>query len=929
MDENGKAKKKLVGDKKWCPPCGKYEPKELFPPGSGQCAAGRQIMQNLKNQSRAQGREKWWEETCADPKKLVRVCNNYKCRCPPPPPGKKREGFNIAVYLEEIRQEQAVLYDGIQEMMSLPHFVSWMAKPKNGSMDPQEAATERHRLHNAEGAITDKLGRVPKHPERVAVKKTDIITDRDAYIKAQTLQLQGKQKKNPMQEDIAKMAYSMREGPKAASSTLGGRSDQAKLLVNAKTAAVLAGGDGAFSDAGRAAIEIGDVRDLDSDEEAAAKQGGDDEDGGGAAEVGAGGKRKKGEAAAAGDAKKQKGAEDKKKPWFDRDSQVAAALRAHQTWQKGMQRDLAAGIEAARDMIESVPTDYEDNVKNEMKLCKNRLYALRLVLGSGGHGGGKDGGASDDPWDMFESKWASRRVVEPPAEAGGGGGAPAAQPCAADAAAAPPADTAGGAPAAELPAETAGGAPATQVADAAAGEGAGAEQQNSAVAPTSAVPVVKKPRWNRDRKDQTSAEETVAIAAKEPGGNDSGPSKPDEEVGGDAGGCDSKSTVANFYQQTGGDGSKALKRYIASFSATSGKPELGSAPPCRSYRSLIVFSEFDTYSEKIEVCETKEALVAISNSMKPFKAAYTDLLSMSKAAVTRLKNAIDDAKKDKAKGADAQGSSGPGKKRGRPKREARQAVLIMVENWSQVADPVKTFPVVDGKVTGDVDWSCPVILRVGVQEYISAQDVGKFQAKFQVDPSRIEPGRSQKKLNKEGSEKFNAAVDAILPELRNLKDEKKKTEQIMPILNTTVFAIAKGRTTCSAESGHLAVVRYGIKVGGCGAQYVYIQRFLPHLPAHEDDYDDDDCDSQVPIHFNHLPTSRTDGCRAEAQYILNAILLHASTDFFRPVSRGGERVDEMVREALDTCSSVAPSSPRGHAGDRMRADGSPHGVQRH
>ena len=35
---------------------------------------------------------------------------------------------------EEERQESAVVYEGIYEMMSRLHFVSWMGKPKNGSM---------------------------------------------------------------------------------------------------------------------------------------------------------------------------------------------------------------------------------------------------------------------------------------------------------------------------------------------------------------------------------------------------------------------------------------------------------------------------------------------------------------------------------------------------------------------------------------------------------------------------------------------------------------------------------------------------------------------------------------------------------------------------------------------------------------------------
>ncbi|CAK0826858.1 unnamed protein product, partial [Prorocentrum cordatum] len=782
VDDHGKAKKGFKGGKKWCPPCGKYESVEVFPPGSGQCGPGRQIMQNLKNAAKSQGKEKWWEEACADPKKLVRVCNNYKARCPPPPPGKKREGFSIATYLEEIRQEQSVIYDGISEMMSLPHFVSWMGKPKNGSMDPQEAAAKWQKLYNTPGAITDKLGHVEKHPERVAVKKSDIITNRDAYINAQTLQLKGDRyataaqpRGSGSQEDIDKMAFSLREGPKATVTANEGRAALAKRLVNAKSAAIIGGGDGAFSESGRAAVEIGDVGELDSDSEEAAEQGDEEEEEGA---EGAGGKRKKGEAGAGGGTpKKQKGSAPK--PWFDRDAQVSAALRSHENWQKGAKADLEKGIESARDVLESVSADVEDNVKNEKKLCKNRLYALRLVLG--------DGASTPEDWDLFDSKPPAMKREGEEAEAEAAPAeVPAAEPGSAGPEAAPPASEAG---------------PAAAVAKTGTG--------------------ITKQRWRR--KDPAAAAGAGEEAHAAPAGaklfEDLGKAPPgDPFKAGDhdqARGGDEASTVAQFYMQTGGDASRALKRYIASFSSSSAKPELGSAPPCRSYRSLIVVSEFDQYTAKIEQAESKEALVAISTSMKPFKAAYVDLLAMAKAAVTRLKNAIDDAKKDtqKDKASDAQVAAAGGRKRGRPKKQAKPEATLMVDNWAQACDSMKSVAAGD-QITPE-DMKLPLIVRIGVgpeiQKFVPEDDLSKFELKFKTDPSRDEPGRCQKKIKPEGVEAFSSKIGAIFP---GLLADSKTTEAVKAHLTTTLFAVAKGRTTCSAEAGHLAVVRFGIKALG-------------------------------------------------------------------------------------------------------------------
>ena len=55
---------------------------------------------------------------------------------------------------------------------------------------------------------------------------------------------------------------------------------------------------------------------------------------------------------------------------------------------------------------------------------------------------------------------------------------------------------------------------------------------------------------------------------------------------------DDLSTVAKFTITSGGT-VQALKRYIAGFSAGNAVDQLGSQPPCGSYRYLLCLSEFE------------------------------------------------------------------------------------------------------------------------------------------------------------------------------------------------------------------------------------------------------------------------------------------------------------------------------------------------
>lgn len=67
--------------------------------------------------------------------------------------------------------------------------------------------------------------------------------------------------------------------------------------------------------------------------------------------------------------------------WFDRDVQVGLALRAHQSYIRTTKKDLYGALELCKEALGKVTAVTAGEVKHEVKLCKNRTYAVKLVLG--------------------------------------------------------------------------------------------------------------------------------------------------------------------------------------------------------------------------------------------------------------------------------------------------------------------------------------------------------------------------------------------------------------------------------------------------------------------------------------------------------------------------------------------------------------------
>ena len=118
----------------FCLGCQTEHPIELFPLGSSSCSPSKQAIQNLGNAAKLQGQTKLWQDCLSNPKKLKKVVARYK-RVHGKKAGSKRSTPQILDLVNEHRQEQQLLRDGLLEMMNERQYTHWMAKPKNGSID--------------------------------------------------------------------------------------------------------------------------------------------------------------------------------------------------------------------------------------------------------------------------------------------------------------------------------------------------------------------------------------------------------------------------------------------------------------------------------------------------------------------------------------------------------------------------------------------------------------------------------------------------------------------------------------------------------------------------------------------------------------------------------------------------------------------------
>jgi len=376
------------------------------------------------------------------------------------------------------------------------------------------------------------------------------------------------------------------------------------MAASAAAAADAGGLGGAFSDVGRMAANLGDLEEF-KKELMPATSG--DQSGGKAAPgspTPKGGEKDK-DKDLPSSGKKPKGGHGEK--WWKRDEVIMSELAKHKTWMTTQQANFREQVKEMKKAKERVPQKIEDAVGAEIRLLMTRFRAAKLVLS-----------------ECVEETSIAARVAS------------------ASSSLAPPAFS--------DPFVDKTGQPLDLFAMSPAAENAVAETKGDGENKDA-----ENPGGGTKDADDKPAEEKPAGAAGAPGEEPVAAGAPGEEQKGQPAvansqkrvddekekAADAQSTVQQFVTNAGGSATKALKKYIASFGEGGTKTELGSQAPCRSYRLLRCLSEFSEIEAKLLTVQSKPEIAVLQASWKPFKSALGELVTMCKAAVTRLDGAVD------------------------------------------------------------------------------------------------------------------------------------------------------------------------------------------------------------------------------------------------------------------------------------------------
>lgn len=273
------------------------------------------------------------------------------------------------------------------------------------------------------------------------------------------------------------------------------------------------------------------------------------------------------------------------------------------------------------------------------------------------------------------------------------------------------------------------------------------------------------------------------------------------------------STVAELVLCRKGDHRKALLKYIASFG--DGAANFGNNPPCRSYRSLILLTDYGEIPGKLKKCHSAAEIAAVSKQYTIFKQALRDLVGMCKAAIARLDNsaktALSASSNKKRAALDAKATP-PLKKMKRDPASSPTPGASLFEFAHVECKPIPSIRLGEDCAPASLAiFSEPVIFRVRPQGELTkpgshiANCADAFASRFQQDIARVDPGRAQRRCSSEAAQDIRKLVGLIRPEA--LANDALK--QIQLETTPAAFAVAKQRVTCSAEPGHLASIRLG------------------------------------------------------------------------------------------------------------------------
>lgn len=276
---------------------------------------------------------------------------------------------------------------------------------------------------------------------------------------------------------------------------------------------------------------------------------------------------------------------------------------------------------------------------------------------------------------------------------------------------------------------------------------------------------------------------------------------------------DDASTVARFTISSGGS-VKALKRYIAGFSSGSASDQLGSQPPCRSYRYLMCLHEFEQLEERLQNARSKQEIAQSFAFFKPFKSAYTDLIGMTKAATNRLQASLARVRKQMSEDSTiATRASKQTQSQAKKKAVVAPVKKNVLESMQGIATEIRSVPLIAGtKHASDLALGVPAILRVDPKDPMVhsssplVKATSSFEARFATSVEHSDPGRVQRKFPVGESEAIFKFFGDMLPAGVMVSNDG-MPDILVQALSPIMFAVAKNRETVSAETGHLATLR--------------------------------------------------------------------------------------------------------------------------
>ena len=259
---------------------------------------------------------------------------------------------------------------------------------------------------------------------------------------------------------------------------------------------------------------------------------------------------------------------------------------------------------------------------------------------------------------------------------------------------------------------------------------------------------------------------------------------------------------------------------MSQFSVSAGVDmALGNGPPCRSYRTLQCLSDFKGMVTDLGQCRTKEAVLAVMATLKAPKAAYTDLITMSNVACSRITTSYEARKKE----LEVVAASTKLAKRARttvstPTKET----LLCSSSAVELVIDVPSIVLRDGVATKPPDLEEPVVFRVEESRMVTLSlitdqitSLGGSKFTDHVDYSKF--GRQHFKLLEAGTAALAPVVKEVFPAKLDAPNGHEVTVRPCLVLH------AKDRVACGTEFAYVAHARLGLK----GTRKLFLTKFMP------------------------------------------------------------------------------------------------------